>query len=197
MNFDSKFERALEKFDAANGADPNKETVDGIGQPHELVDAQRLHTWVLKLDPEAGEALQLASRCQHIERWKFPRNTYPMTRAGYLKWRTDLKKFHAERAAEILREVGYDDEVIRSVQSLNLKKDLSSNPDAQTLEDALCLTFLEFEFAEFAKRTEEAKTIGILQKTWAKMSEQAHAEALKLSFDPPSRALIEKALRNA
>lgn len=196
MKRESQFELALKKFDAANAEDPNVETVDGVKQPHELIDARRLHAWVLKLCPGASEALQLAARCQHIQRWKIPRDSYPRTRAGYLRWRTELKGFHAETAGRLLREAGCDAETIDRVQSLNLKKNFPSDPEAQILEDALCLTFLEFEFAAFAKRTDEEKVIQILRKTWKKMSDRARREALKLNFDEPDRRLIEKALQS-
>ncbi|MGA2871938.1 MAG: DUF4202 domain-containing protein, partial [Verrucomicrobiota bacterium] len=104
-----KFDAASRRFDEENSRDPNLEN----SRPRELLYAERLTDWVLKLCPDAGEALRLAARCQHICRWQSPRGNYPMTRAGYLKWRADLKKFHAQKSGEILRETGYDDETIR------------------------------------------------------------------------------------
>src|SRR5436189_4508067 len=118
----SRFEAACRRFDAANALDPNLEIVESIARPRELIYAERLTQWVLKLCPDASEELRLAARCQHICRWTIPRNSYPMTRAGYLKWRETLKKFHAEKAGEILREVGYPEETVQRVQALNSKK---------------------------------------------------------------------------
>src|SRR6266700_963274 len=103
----SRFEAAIRCFDAANSLDPNLEIVEGIARPRELVYAERLTQWVLKLCPDPSEELRLAARCQHICRWMIPRSSHPMTRPGYLNWREDLKKFHAEKAGELLREVGY------------------------------------------------------------------------------------------
>ena len=97
-----RFDAAIRRFDEENSRDPNQENA----RPRELLYAGRLTDWVLKLSPAASEALRLAARCQHICRWQSPRENYPMTRAGYLKWRADLKKFHAEKSGEILREVG-------------------------------------------------------------------------------------------
>src|SRR5438034_9214812 len=130
-----KFEAALRRFDEENSRDPNVEN----GRPRELLYAQRLEKWVLKLCPDASEALRLAARCQHLCRWEIPRNSYPMTRPGYLKWRADLKKFHAQKAGDILRETGYDDETVRRVQDLNLKKHFPVDAETRVLEDALCL----------------------------------------------------------
>jgi len=117
-----------------------------------------------------------------------------MTRVGYLQWREGLKKFHAERAGEILKEVGYPEEIIRRVQNLNLKKDFPKDPETRVLEDALCLVFLEHQFADLAAKTAEDKMINAVQKTWKKMTEQARAKALELSFGEKEKNLIEKAL---
>ena len=79
-----KFADALRRFDDANSRDPNVENVGGIIHPREQLYAQRLTNWVLRLAPEASEALRLAARCQHICRWESPRDSYPQDRAGYL-----------------------------------------------------------------------------------------------------------------
>ena len=191
---DAKFETALRRFDEENSRDPNREIASGISYPRELLYAQRLTDWILRLCLNASEELRLAARCQHICRWEIPRESYPLTRAGYLKWRANLKKFHAQKASEILRETGYDDEMIRRVQDLNLKKNFSADPQARILEDALCLVFLEFQFADLAAKTAEDKTINALQKSWAKMTEAARAEALKLNYGGREKVLLQRAL---
>jgi hypothetical protein len=189
-----KFAAALRHFDDENARDPNEEFVDGVPHPRELLYAQRLTDWVLRLCPDASEALRLAARCQHICRWQIPRNSYPITRAGYLKWRADLKKFHAQKAGEILREAGYNEDTVRRVQDLNLKKNFPNDPEGRVLEDALCLVFLQFQFAGLAAKTAGDKTVNALQKSWQKMTEAARAEALKLNHGPREKALLERAL---
>ena len=190
----SRFDEAIRRFDAANAADPNHELVDGVPHPRELLYAHRLTDWVLRLRPDASEALRLAARGQHLRRWESPRDRYPMDRAGYLRWRADLKKFHAEQSGAILREVGYGDDVIARVQALNLKKDLGKDPDCQVLEDALCLVFLQFQFTDLAAKTDDEKLVNAIKKSWAKMSAQGRAEALKLNYGERELALIKAAL---
>jgi len=190
-----KFEAALRRFDEENSRDPNVETVDGAPRPRELLYARRLRDWVLRLCPDATEELRLAARCQHICRWEIPRNSYLMTRAGYLQWRASLKKFHAQKAGEILRDVGYGEDAVRRVQDLNLKKNFPNDPEGRVLEDALCLVFLQFQFADLAAKTVEDKTINALRKSWQKMTDAARAEALKLDFGPREKALLERALK--
>src|ERR1051325_10710213 len=166
-----RFEAALRRFDEENSRDPNQEMVNGAPQPRELIYAQWLTDWVLKLCPDASEELRLAARCQHLCRWMIPRNSYPMTRAGYLQWRTELKKFHAQKSGEILRDVGYPGEVVERVQSLNLKKDFPRDPESCVLEDALCLVFLEHQLTDLASKTDDEKVITALQKSLKKMTE--------------------------
>ena len=189
-----RFQQAIRRFDEENARDPNTEVQDGAPVPRELLYARRLFEWVQNLAPNASEELLLAARSQHICRWMIPRSSYPMDRVGYLKWRNELKKFHATKAGEILREVGYGDDVIERVQAFNLKKNFPADPESRVLEDALCLVFLQYQFADLAARTSEEKIINALQKTWKKMTPLGHDHALKLSYGEKERALIENAL---
>ncbi len=189
-----RFDDAIRRFDQENGADPRSIDVDGESIPLELHYARRLTHWVFQLDPAPSEALLLAARSQHIGRWQIPRDTYPATRPGYLKWRTDLKRHHAETSSALLAEAGYPQAVIDRVKSLNLKQDLGSDPEVQTLEDALCLVTLELQLDDLIARTEHQKMIGILQKTWRKMSPAGRKLALELPLSAPAASLIAEAL---
>ena len=192
-----RFEAALRRFDEENSRDPNTEQIAGIARPRELVYAQWLTEWVLKLCPEASEELRLAARCQHLCRWMLPRGSYPMTRAGYLKWREDLKHFHAQKAGEILREAGYAEETIARVQTLNLKKNFPQDPESRVLEDALCLVFLERQFADLAAKATEEKMVNALRKAWKKMTPRAQELAKTLSYSPRENELLKRALEAA
>lgn len=195
--FSPQFEAALERFDAENARDPNMEMDGTTPRPREWLYARRLTDWVLKLHPEASEPLRLAARCQHICRWMIPRQTYPMTRPGYLRWRNDLKEFHARTAGKILGEAGYGEEIIQKVGELNLKKNFPRDPESRVLEDALCLVFLEFQFAELAARMDEEKMVNAVQKTWKKMSPAGQERALALPLGAKEKALVQKALAPA
>jgi len=197
MPIDSpRFDHALALIDAANGRDPNRANFEGREYPAELIYSMRMSEWLDRLEPTASEALRLAVRCQHLRRWEVPRSQFPMTRPGYLHWRTKLSAFHAESAAGILREAGYDEPAIARVKSLIRKERIKNDAEAQTLEDVACLVFLEQDYVDFASRHEEAKIIDILRKTWRKMSDRGHAAAIKLATTLPEewRVLIERAL---
>ena len=189
-----RFDAAIARFDAENARDPHTEVSDGQGHPKELLYARRMSDRLERLAPRASEPLRLAARCQHLRRWEIPRNQYPMDRAGYHRWRTELARMHAEEAAKILREVGYDEQTVARVQSLVRKERLKQDPEAQLLEDVICLVFLEHYFADFARKHEEAKLLGILRRTWRKMSDVGRAQALKLPLGSVERAMVEKAL---
>ena len=193
MSSDSElFPAAIERFDAANAQDPT--LISGV--PAELLYARRMTDWLNRLYPSAGEILQLAARAQHIRRWSIPRSNFPMTRGGYHQWRTSLYSFHADIAADILRHVGYDDTIIARVRSLLKKEKLKADPEMQMLEDVACLVFLENYFADFAPKHDDEKVVGILRRTWKKMSDHAHAAALGLKLSPHAHELIEKALKS-
>ncbi|MFQ5779258.1 MAG: DUF4202 domain-containing protein [Nitrospiria bacterium] len=190
----NRFSETIERFDAVNRDDPNREAFHGKEYPKELLYAERMTAWLMRLAPDASEPLRLAARCQHIARWQIPRTDYPMDRRGYHQWRTALNRFHAKKAGEILREVGYDDETVTRVQGFMLKKRLKADPEMQLLEDVICLVFLESYFADFSKKHDENKLIIIVQKTWKKMSPRGHEAALQLNLRPEDLALIKKAL---
>lgn len=197
MSTTDRFTAAIDAIDAANAKDPNRVPHAGTDYPEELLYAQRMTEWLGKLAPDAPEAVRLAARAQHIQRWEIPRASFPMDRIGYLKWRTTLYQFHADRAGEILRSAGYDDATIARVSSLLKKEKLKVDPDSQLLEDVACLVFLQYEFADFlAQHPDEAKIINILQRTWKKMSPQGHAAAIALapSLSAEAQRLIHKAL---
>ena len=191
---EQKLQDAYKLFDTANEQDPNTELYNGKAYPKELLYAQRMTSQLNKFEPEASIALKLAARSQHICRWQIPRGNYEMNKVGYLKWRQELKNFHAEKASSILMQLDFDKETIENVQFLLLKKQLKKNAETQVLEDVICLVFLEFYFEAFAKEKNEEKLIGILQKTWRKMSEKGQKAALELPLSDIGKALIKKAL---
>ena len=188
-----RFRRAVERFDAANAEDPNRERVDGTEQPKELVYARRMTARLDRFRPDAPETVRLAARCQHVRRWTIPRAGYPAGREGYRRWRADLARFHAETAAAVLRGVGYADDVVGRVEALLRKERLKADPDAQLLEDVVCLVFLEHYLAGFAPKHDDEKLAGVLRKTWRKMSDAGRRAALALDLPPDLRSRVEAA----
>lgn len=194
MTNQTRLEKTLAAFDAANLQDPNTEIVDGKTVAKEWIYAQRMSAQLHRFCAEPSEALQLAARSQHICRWKSPRSDYPMDRSGYKKWRLDLAQLHGEIAGEIMAQEGYDESMIARVKDLLLKRSLKRDDEVQALEDVICLVFIEFYLEDFASKHDEEKLIDIIRKTWNKMSEKGHAAALKLPLSDAMLALVGKAL---
>ena len=195
----SAYDKALALIDDANRQDPNKVTVDGQEWPKELIYSERMTDMLNRYAPDADEAMKLAIRAQHIERWKTPRNTYPMDRIGYLKWRKDLYKIQANTAAGLMQEAGCAEEDIERVRNSVAKKNIKGNPDTQLLEDVTDLVFMEHYMLEFVGKHpdySEEKWIDIIQKTWNKMSEDAHDFALSGGVKLPESLLplVQKAV---
>ena len=190
-----RLSRAIERIDSLNNEDPKKVTIGGETIGYELHFSRLLLAKVFSIEPNASEVCLLAARGQHLCRWESPRSSYPEGRAGYLKWRSDLKRFHADKMAEVLESEGYERETMDRVRAINLKKDLRGNTEAQVTEDALCLVFLESQFAEFRLKTTEEKMVSILKKTWGKMSDRGRTAALSLSLGEEEARLIELALK--
>ena len=195
----SDFEKAIELIDAANSEDPNKETADGKEWPKELLYSHRMSDMLDRFLPDADEAMKLAMRAQHIQRWKSPRDAYPMDRIGYLKWRKDLYKFHADTAGELITEAGYDEDFVERVKTAIAKKSIKTNADTRLLENISALVFIEHYMLEFAGKHpeyDEVKWIDIIQKTWNKMSDEGHEFALSggIKLPEPLIPLIQKAV---
>jgi hypothetical protein len=191
----SKFQKAIQRIDQKNAEDPNLEKANGKEFPKELLYSERMTDKLLDFHPQASQELQIAVRAQHICRWKVPRDTYPMNRVGYLKWREGLKKTHAEITYEILDDVGYDQEFLDRVSFLIKKKHIKKDEESQIMEDVVCLVFLEHYFEDFAAKHNDEKIIDIVKKTWAKMSPEGHEAALKLALSNRSETLIQEALK--
>jgi hypothetical protein len=164
MRVSERLQRAIEAIDAANAADPTLVPTEAGPRPKELVHAELLSEWVRRLRPDASEALLLAARAHHLRRWMVPRNSAPAGRAGYLGWRRGLHEFHAEQVAPILEAAGYEPEVVARVQRIVRKDGLAADPEVQTLEDALCLVFLDQQLDELTHRmADEEKMVAILR----------------------------------
>lgn len=189
---------ALAAIDAANAEDPTQLMVRGRARPKALGEAELASLWVEHLTAESGgpsPALALATRAHHIRRWEVPRSTYPEGRAGYLRWKNDLHRRHAEDVAAILDDHGIDEGTVARVQEIVRKRGLAQgDPEVQVLEDALCLVFLETQFDELASRTDDEVMVNVLVKSLAKMSDAGKAAALTLTYTERENALLQRAL---
>ena len=189
---------ALSLIDAANAGDPNQDQ----GQPKELLYSQRMSEMLTRFKADADPLMALAVRAQHVERWTLPRSNFSLDKVGYHQWRTTLYGYHGRRAGELLRAAGYAEEEIARVSAAVGKQGIKHNADSQLVEDVAALVFIEHYMADFAAAKpdySEEKWLGILRKTWRKMSAAAQAFALSGALRLPAELLplIHKALAAA
>jgi hypothetical protein len=178
----NRLDAVLANIDAANAQDPKRETENGREVAAALLYGQRMSQVLGELEEAPSEALQIAVRAQHIERWKRPRADYPDGRIGYLQWRRDAATFHAQRTAELMTLEGYDDTACARVSTLIRKVAIKSDPDAQTLEDVAALVFMRWYVLPFAAGRSDDELFPIVQKTAKKMSARGREAALRLSL---------------
>lgn len=182
---------ALGAIDAANGHDPN--LFDG--EPLALVQGRLAHGWVLRLDASASEALQLAARAHHLRRWVVSRSSYPEGRAGYLTWRRDQKLRHADELRAILVAEGVDASTTDRACTVVTKAGLGSDPEVQTFEDAVCLTFLQTQLTSTIDKVhDDEHMVAVIVKTLGKMSAAGKAAALTIELDPHGAELVGRAV---
>lgn len=188
-----RFARAVAAIDAANAEDPHRLMVRGELRPKERAHAEMVTEWILKLRPEASEALLLAGRAHHIRRWTIPRETYPAGRLGYIEWKNELRGMHARELRRILEECGYDEGTVARADAIIRKHGITRDEEVRTLEDALCLVFLETQFEETAAKVTREKMVEILRKSVRKMSARGVEEAAGLALPEHLRAMLLEA----
>lgn len=188
---ETRFARVIEAIDAANAADPERIVEGGEERPAALVYGRRMSAELVRFCPDASEHLRIAARGQHIERWKTPRHSYPEGREGYLRWRTDLGRYHAERVAGIMREAGYPEEDCARVARIIRKQGIKRDPEVQALEDVACLVFMRWYFADFAAGHDAEKVRNIVARTARKMSPEGRKAALALGLPAELAGLVE------
>lgn len=193
----ARLETCLALIDKANEADPNKVTVDGEARPVERLYGERMSARLDTFLPTASELLRIACRAQHLERWTLPRKDYPMDRAGYHRWRNEQKRRHAARLKTLMEEAGYAAGEAERAAALVRKENLRTDPEVQALEDVACLVFLEHYAEDFAAGRDADQLVGIVRKTWAKMSPAGRAAALELALPEAVSDLVATALADA
>jgi Domain of unknown function (DUF4202) len=188
-----RFHRAILEIDLRNADDPSVLRHHGHDRLKEQLHAELVTAWVWTLNPAPSEALLLAARAHHIRRWELPREDFPTGRAGYLKWRLALKEFHAGEARAVLEREGYEPGTVERVREIVQRRGLKGDSDQQTLEDAICLTFLETQLLPTAGKLNETKLMDVLRKTMAKMSPAAAEQVRHLHLAHEARELLSRA----
>ena len=176
------FTEVLKRIDAANAADPEAVMDGEVAHPAGLIYGRRMSAELVRFCPDASERLRIAVRGQHIERWKLARASYPEGREGYLAWRRDQGRNHAERVVGLMRDVGYGQEDRDRVALIIRKEGIKRDAEVQVLEDVAALVFLRWYCANFAAGRDPEQLYRIVAKTARKMSAEGRAAAAGLDL---------------
>lgn len=184
---------AIAAIDEANAADPHHVVVRGENLPLALAHGRLASEWIGRLAPDAPITWFIAARAHHLRRWELARESYPMGKAGYLRWRRDQKLRHARDIEQILAPIGFTSDEIAEVQSLIRRDGLGQDAGAQAIEDAACLVFIETQLADLATRLDHDHLITVLRKTARKLSPAGAAAIDAVPLGPRERAILADA----
>lgn len=188
------YRAAAEAIDLANSADPTTVVVRGLRQPLALAHGRLAVEWIERLIADPDEALLLAARAHHLRRWELARASYPDGRSGYLRWRRDQKDRHARDIEAILAAAGYGPDVVARVRSLVRRERLGADAEAQAVEDAACLVFIETQLDGMTGRIDHDRLLDVIRKTAAKMSPGARRSIDELTLSDAASAVLTEAL---
>jgi hypothetical protein len=189
-----RYAAAIAAIDGANADDPTRIVVRGVELPLARAHGVLAAEWVAELHPDADEAWLLAARAHHLRRWELPRSSYEAGRAGYLKWKRDQRRRHADDAGAILSGIGYDADAIDRVQTLIRRDHLATDAGSKAIEDAACLAFVETQLADVATKLDRAHLIDVLRKTAKKMTPEGAAAIDRIPLGDEERELLAEAL---
>ncbi|MRX50471.1 DUF4202 family protein [Paracoccus sp. S-4012] len=189
----TRLETAFAAIDAANAADPRREN----SEPGELLYGRRMTQEQERMHPGASESLRIACRGQHIERWLLPRAEFPPGREGYLAWRREQGRRHADRVMGIMRAAGYGEAEAEAAGRMLRKEGIKRDPEVQALEDVACFTFIRHYLGDFASTQDPDALLKIIERTARKMSPEARARALEEFPMPDAFAEAFRALEGA
>ena len=135
------------------------EVVSGSEVPEDYPHAKDTLAWVLRLEPHAGPALQLAALGHDIDRAVKERK---ISRADYQDYDA-FKAAHARNGAAILLEIlaasGVAPSIAEEAGRLVILHEVGGNPQADLLKDADSISFFQVNLPLYFQREgwEEAK----------------------------------------
>jgi hypothetical protein len=185
----------LTAIDGINADDPTVVVVRSERLPLALAHGRLADEWVQRLGgPQVTAEVRIAARAHHLRRWAVPRSSYPPGRPGYLRWRLDQKNRHAHEVAQLMTDNGYGDSEVARVQSLIRRQHRETDVDAQLVEDAACLVFIETQLGDMTERIDRDQLVEVVRKAARKMSSTALHVASTLELPTSAQEVMHSAL---
>jgi len=162
----------------------------------ELIHAQTVLKWVLKLKPDADESLQISALAHDIDR------AITGIMEKHLKDYSkidEFKKEHAIRSAQFISEImekhDYPENIIVKVKKLVENHEVGGNREENILRDADSIAYFEKNIPAYLKHTNRERTKGKIQFMYKRIPENIRNIVKELTFeDEGVEALIQEAI---
>lgn len=150
----------------------------------ELVHAQLVLKWVLKLKPDANEALKISAIGHDIDR-----AITGITEKDLIDYSNinKFKKEHGVRSAnfvvDILKTHNYPEDIIEETRHLIKNHEFGGNENSNILMNADSLAYFEYNIPSYLKRNGEERTKDKIKFMYNRLSPEAKKLVLKIGFN--------------
>ncbi len=132
--------------------------VQGSTVPEDIVHSKNTLRWLLKLKPDADEALQIAALGHDIERAIEERKVRREDHGSY----DEFKEAHALNSGRVLREImrryQVSEQLTQRVFYLVCHHETGADPDADTLRNADTISFFDVNLPHYFARNGSEET---------------------------------------
>jgi hypothetical protein len=157
--------------------------VAGSSVPEDPCHAENTLAWLLKLNPEADEALQIAALGHDIDR---ALEAHKIKRADFRDFDA-FKAAHARNSAEILRGImeacGVPPDTASEVDRLVCHHETGGDPRADLLKDADGISFFEVNLPLYYERHSRKEALRRCVWGYRKLCERMRRVTQTLSYD--------------
>ncbi len=157
--------------------------ISGSSVPEDPVHSKNTLTWLLKLKPDADEALQIAALGHDIERAIDQRKVRREDFEHYDRF----KAAHAHNSAEILKEImldcGVDETLIEQICALVRRHEVGGDERSDLLKDADSISYFEVNLPHYYNRHGWDETKRRCLWGYKRLSEKMKTLAAKLTFE--------------
>lgn len=165
--------------------------------PEDPIHSRSVLKWILRLKPDAGEALKIAALGHDVERAIESRK---VKRENYDDY-DEFKAAHASNSArilkEIMRECGVDDaQLIEQVYQLVCRHEVGGDPESDLLKDADAISFFEVNLPLYYERNTREETKRRCEWGYRRLSGKTRGLVARLRYeDEELNRLLQAAIR--
>ena len=170
-----------------NSIDRVKKSIEAIisrsSVPEDPVHSKNTLEWLLELEPDADQALQIAALGHDIERAIDQRKV----RRKDFEYYDQFKAAHAHNSAEILKEVmldcGADETLMEQTCNLIRRHEVGGDERSDLLKDADSISYFEVNLPYYYNRHGWDETKRRCLWGYKRLSEKMKTRAAKLTFE--------------